>query len=138
MNRTSRNAGLRQLFTVSAMAVVFSFLSFSAISAQNYVNADQAIQILKTEIESLQDRGFDAYNNGNHELVYTMGYQYRYALKIAESIQTGMSVANAVETSLPVVPFNLGNLETGQTFGDSNLEVRREALRSYARSLLVQ
>jgi hypothetical protein len=119
---------------VTLLAVFFS----TQVSAQTYVNADQAVQILKNEIESLQERGFNAYNNGSHQLVYDLGYQYRYALKIAENIQSGMSVINAVETSLPVVPFLLGNLETGMTFGDSNLEVRRNALRNYARQLLTQ
>ena len=50
---------------VTLLAVFFS----TQVSAQTYVNADQAVQILKNEIESLQERGFNAYNNGSHQFV---------------------------------------------------------------------
>ena len=138
MKRTSSSVSFGRLITFSVMFFAFSLLGVSTISAQTYINGDQAVEVLKQEIEDLHDRGFNAYNSGNHQLVYDMGYQYRYALEILEKIQAGMSVANAVETSLPVVPFILGNLETGQTFADSNLEARQAALRAYARNLLIQ
>jgi hypothetical protein len=137
-NSTSSNllASVSKVWSFGAIVLAFTFFSVSTVSAQTYVSGDQAVEILKQEVEDLQDRGFTAYNAGNHSLVYDLGYQYRYALGMIEKIQTGSSVANAIEAALPNVPFILGNLETGLTHTDSQMDLRRNQLRNYGKNLL--
>ena len=124
-------------FIMPALFILL-FIGFSSQSAfsQTFVSGDQAVEILKQEVEDLQDRGFTAYNAGNHSLVYDLGYQYRYALAMIEKIQTGSTVANAIETALPTIPFILGNLDTGLTHADSNMDLRRTQLKNYGTNLL--
>ena len=124
-----------------AIAIVFTgitfFLSTQSTFAQNFVNADQAGPILKQALLDLQDKGFTAYNNSNYTEAYDLGYQYRYVQRMLELLDSGSSVEAAVENGLPSIPFNLGNLETGERISDPNLNARRDDLRQYAASLLV-
>jgi hypothetical protein len=133
-NRFTR---LKPFTSVFFFALFILLFSAQTSFAQNFVNADQAAQILKQELLDLEDRGFTAYNSGNYTETYDLGYQYRYVQRMLQLLDTGSPVDAAVENGLPTIPFKLGNIETGQNINDPDLNARRESLRQYAGSILV-
>jgi hypothetical protein len=123
---------------MGALALMLFLFTSSSVVAQNFVNEDRAVLILDAELKNLNDTGFDLYNTGNYQAVYDLGYRYRYVTEIISQLSQGISVSEAIEKSLPTLPFTLGNLETSQTISETNLSSRVSSLRNYGIDLLTE
>ena len=120
------------------LSIALFFFGIMPLSSQVYVNSDQAVTILQQEIEDLEAQGMQLWSQKNSTALYDLGYKYRYASRMLGQINSGATVANAVEVSLPAEPFVIGIAESGEKFDDPNFEFRKTSLRNWARQLLTR
>ena len=76
--------------------VVFFFIGMVSINAQ-YVSADEAIILLKAEIEQLEEDALNAPPAEAHEIAF----QYIYYRSVAYSINDGSEVGAAIVENQP-------------------------------------
>jgi len=119
--------------------LVLGFLMPIQVSSQAYVSGEEAIEILKNQVEQIQIQGQSLYESGSDQEAFDLGYRLRFAQSMLEKLSAGSSVATALESSLPNSPFVLGNVETGKTYDNtSDLHQVRTALLEWGRDLLTE
>lgn len=125
--------------TTCILAVLIAgILSPARSCAQSFVSPNQAVEILKVQIESIHVEGQSLYHSGQTEGINDLGYRLRYAQQMVEHIQAGLPVMVAVDSSLPDHQFVFGNLETGEVIeGESDISKVRGQLKDWALKILV-
>jgi hypothetical protein len=126
------------LRTSCILAIIMAGILFPArSSAQSFVSPDQAIEILKFQIESIQVEGQLLYQSGETDGIDELGYRSRYAQQMVEHIRAGVPVLVAVNSSLPDHQFVFGNIETGEVIeGESDINKVRDQLKDWALTVL--
>ena len=122
---------------IKCIAVLAGFLMMtSSISAQTYVNGDQALQILMQTVEDMEAQGQQLWDQGQLSQVHDLSYKYQYSIRMIHNIQAGAAVANAVATSLPLEPYQVAFINTGDRLIETNFQGRVNSLRTWAIGLL--
>lgn len=107
--------------------------------SQAYVSGDEAVEILKYQIEHIQEQGQSLVETGMEQEAFNLGYRLRYAQSILERLSTGQAVASALESSLPNSMFMLGNVESGKTYDNTtDLQQIRASLMEWGKALLTE
>lgn len=128
----------RRAFLACTMLVLGFLMPMEAFS-QAYVSGDEAVEILKYQVEQIQDQGQSLVETGMEQEAFNLGYRLRYAQSILERLSTGQAVASALESSLPNSMFMLGNVESGKTYDNTtDLQQIRASLMEWGRALLTE
>lgn len=83
---------------VLVLSVAFFFVGVASINAQ-YLGADEATSILKSEIGVLEDNMSNATSNTNRE---DIAFKYKYYSSVLLDIHSGNEVGTAIQENVPV------------------------------------
>lgn len=127
-----------KLLSIGLFAIMaFLFTSTQASAQTGYVPGDQAVQILKNEVNALQAQVDDAIQNARKQEAFELATRMSYYTTVTGKIRNGMDVLNAVETSLPTTSPVVYET-TGEKAGGYDLQSRRNQLRNQINQLLIQ
>ena len=88
----------RSFVMAVSLCVAFMFLGASAVSAQNWVTSDEAVILLKGEIETL-DNAFP--NAQTDEQRMEIAFKRKYYFSVMVDIRLGTEVPEAVSSNRP-------------------------------------
>ena len=134
------NTTLRVCKTVVVCTFLLgTFLSGTAAIGQSYVNDEQAVVILKSQVEQLENEAISLYQAGNTEDAVLIGYRVRYVQVMLEELEGGTAVAEAIQASLPNDKFVVSTTNTSEEYDISqSLAQIRTNLNNWADDLLKQ
>ena len=114
--------------------LAFFFVCMSSVSAQ-YVSPNDALVIIKGEVEVLDDQ---AANTNNNSILMDIRFKKNYLLLVMNSIESGDSVDAAIHDNQPVAKPAIHN--SGWMYHTTGPNFRTEAadLVAYAEQLLAE
>jgi hypothetical protein len=92
------NSKGRSILVAVSLCVAFMFLGASAVSAQQWVTPEEAVLILKGEIETLDN---DYQQAPTNEAKLAIAFRHKYYRTIMVDISQGTEVAQAVNNNAP-------------------------------------